>query len=67
MRKYLTNIGSIILRYSVLTGIGIWFYLDYQEPTLVNIILFGVFGVCMLVICALDIKKAIQRFINTPE
>lgn len=66
MLKLFRNIGVRITLYNVLTALGIWFYLDWQEPTLINQILFGVFGSCMFICCSIDVKVALKRFLNTP-
>lgn len=65
MLKLFNNIGVRITLYSVLTAFGIWLYLGWNKPTLLNLILFGIFGSCLVVGCFIDIKVALERFFKT--
>lgn len=64
MLKLLRNIGVRIALYCVLTALGIWFYLGWLGPSLLNQILFTVFGSCLFICCSIDIKVAVERFLR---
>ncbi len=64
MLKLFRNFVVRITLYCVLTALGIWFYLGWQAPTLLNQILFTVFGSCLFICCSIDIKVASERFLR---
>lgn len=66
MLKLFSHIGLRITLYCAATALGIWFYFEWQEPSLFNQILFGVFGICLLASCSIDIKVAIERLLKNP-
>ncbi|NYU23878.1 hypothetical protein [Vibrio parahaemolyticus] len=56
---------KIILNMALLIG-GIWFYFIIQEPTLLNQVLFSIFGLSLIISLAINIKIAINQFLATP-
>lgn len=65
MLKLLKRLSFRVFVYFTLTILGAFYYLELQEPTFINNVLFGVFSFSLLVSCAIEFKIVLTHFLHS--
>lgn len=67
MLKLFGSMAFRIMIYTILLLAAIWFYFVFQEPTFLTQVLFGSVFASLIVSVTIEVKLALDRFINTPS